>query len=139
MYFYRVYHIKSIYFFQIRNRIWTCGKVLFELDMPHVKQTPQSVKKLVGTSRVRSRQCSIPTLQSGIFGSSRRQKVSMTTRVTGISLVRVVDSYLRDAIPKLPYSYQPRRNLLASVFSNLRPLYRFLYIQLPDVDKSVWV
>ena len=40
MYFYRVYHIKSIYFFQIRSRIWTCGKVLFELDMPHVKQNP---------------------------------------------------------------------------------------------------
>ena len=27
-------------FFQIRSRIWTCGKVLFELDMPHVKQNP---------------------------------------------------------------------------------------------------
>ena len=27
-------------FFQIHSRIWTCGKVLFELDMPHVKQNP---------------------------------------------------------------------------------------------------
>ena len=32
-------HQKNL-FFQIRSRIWTCGKVLFKLDMPHVKQNP---------------------------------------------------------------------------------------------------
>ena len=43
-------------------------------------------------------------MQSRVFGFSRRKKVSMTTRVTGISLVRVVDSYLGDAIRRPPDS-----------------------------------
>ena len=45
--------------------------------------------------RVESRQCSVSTIQA-CFDSSRK-KVSMTTRITRISLVRIVDSYLGDA------------------------------------------
>ena len=65
-------------FFQIRSRIWTCGKVLFELDMPHVKQNP-SVSQfvtfgLIATGYASSfTPISIEITQSGLPGSGNHR------------------------------------------------------------------